>query len=178
MHSKFESYLMTDTFTHLFVGEENIDGENYSSRYDFNYNKQQLLVHYEGVENKNKTINKTIPLKKKLQDGMSIIFYARANCEKKSKEKLNVFYELQEGMLEINFSGKTDTIEALCLKKEVPTLYLNGNADFKAIAGFGGAYEGWFSTDKQHVPLAAIMEVFVGSVYLELEEYKNWHPDY
>ena len=109
---------------------------------------------------------------------MSIIFYARANCEKKSKENLNVFHELQEGLLEINFSGKTDTIDVLCLKKEVPALYLNGNANFSAIAGFGGEYEGWFSTDEQHIPLAARMKIFVGSVYIELEKYKNWHPDY
>ena len=128
------------------------------------------------TENKNQVIDKKFPLEKKLQDEMSIIFYARANCYKQKKELLNVFFAAKEESLDINFTGKIDTIGLAEFDNDIYAYYLNGNANFKAIAGFGGEYEGWFSTDEQHVPLAARMEVFVGSVYLELEEYKNWHP--
>ncbi len=177
MHSQFDSYLMQDTYSRLFLCEETIDGDDFNSTYNFDYDNKILKIHYEDIENNNVERDTTIALTKKLQDGMSIIFYARANCNKSKQETLDVVFETKEGLLDINFTGKMDTIYASSIQKEVPALYLNGEAHFNAIAGFGGAYEGWFSTDEQHVPLAARMEVFVGSVYLELEEYKNWHPN-
>jgi len=131
MHSQFDSYLTQDTFSRLFLGEETIDGDDFNSSYNFDYDNKILKIHYEGFETK-------------------------------------------EGLLDINFTGKTDTIYVSSIQKEVPALYLNGEAYFTAIAGFGGEFEGWFSTDEQHVPLTARMEVFVGSVYLELEEWENW----
>ena len=83
---------------------------------------------------------------------------------------------IKKDILDINFTGTIDTIEIATYDDKILAYYINGEANFKAIAGFGGEYEGWFSSDNQHVPLAAKMEVFVGSVYLELENWKNWQP--
>ena len=73
---------------------------------------------------------------------------------------------------------REDDIEVDFSDEKVPVLHLDGEAHFKAIAGFSGEYEGWFSTDEQHVPLAARMEVFIGSVYIELEEWENWFTNF
>jgi len=77
--------------------------------------------------------------------------------------------------------GKTNCVIQLkfkLMKKRIDLLYKTKNDDKIILIGFSGEYEGWFSTNKQHVPLAARMEVFVENVYLELEEYKNWHLIY
>jgi len=178
MHSTFNSYLLENSYPLLLICEEEIDNEEYHSRYEFDYENSEIIVHHEGIENPDKTIDKSLPLNKKLQDGMSIIYYARANCYREKSEHLVVFYAAQEGTLEIKFSSQTESIEVSFTDGNMSAYYINGEAHFKAIAGFGGNYEGWFSLDEQRVPLAARMEVFVGSVYLELEEYRNWHPDY
>jgi hypothetical protein len=175
MHSVFESFLMENAYPLLLICKEEIDGEEYNSQYMFDYDNQEIIVHYEGVENPETSIDTSLALKNKVQDGMSMIFYARQNCHRIERENKNVFYQAQEGILDINFTGKMDTIYASSIQKDVPALYLNGEAHFTAIAGFGGEFEGWFSIDEQRVPLAARMEVFVGSVYLELEEWKNWN---
>jgi hypothetical protein len=174
MHSFFESFLMENAYPLLLICEEEIDSEEYNSQYMFDYDNKEIIVHYEGVENPDNSIDTTLVLKDKVQDGMSMIFYARQNCHRIERENKNVFYQAQEGVLDINLTGKIDSIEVSFIDDKVPAFYLNGEAHFTAIAGFGGAYEGWFSTDEQHVPLVGRMEVFVGSVYLELEEWENW----
>ena len=147
MHSVFENYLLSDTFPRLSVFQEEIDDEEYNSRYAFDYDNNEINVHHEGVENPGVKLDKKIPLTNQLQDGMSLVFYARANCNQVKREQLSVFYAAQEGVLDINFTGSIDTIEVSFSDEEVPVLYLNGEAHFKAIAGFGGEYEGWFILD-------------------------------
>lgn len=176
MHSVFDSYLMGDTFPLLFICKEEIDGEEYNSEYRFDYKNKEIVVHYEGAENPDLKIDKRLPMEKQLQDGMSIIFYARANCYKNKKEQLHVIYEAQEGILNINFTGSKDSVSVLFSDDKIPAYYLNGEAHFKAIAGFSGEFEGWFSIDNRRVPLAARMKVFVGSVYIELEKWVKWTP--
>lgn len=174
MHSQYDSYLLENTFPLLLICKEEIDDVEYNSRYEFDYQKQEIKVHYEGVEEPYEKIDKVIPLNNQIQDGMSIIFYARTHSNQKEHKQLSVFYEAREGILDINFTGNRDSIEAAFSDDPIPALYLNGSAHFTAIAGFNGNYEGWFSLDPQHIPLMARMEVFVGSVYIELEECKTW----
>ncbi|KAA3609696.1 MAG: DUF3108 domain-containing protein [Calditrichaeota bacterium] len=172
MHSTFDGYLLNNTFPRRLVVQEEIDGMNYKSRYDFDYTNNIINSHYESIEDTSVNIDTGKVMDKKYQDGMSIIYYARANCHKNNQEQLNLFYEAKEGLLDINFTGQVDSIETDFSETKIPAFYLNGEAHFKAIAGFTGKYEGWFSNDKQRIPLAARMEVFLGSVYLELEKKK------
>ncbi|MCK5076326.1 MAG: DUF3108 domain-containing protein, partial [Calditrichia bacterium] len=105
---------------------------------------------------------------------MSLIYYARIHCYENIKDTLDVIYEGRPGKLEINFTGKKEFVSIESSSEKLPSHYINGRAFFKAIAGFGGKYEGWFSTDSSHVPLKAKMKVFIGSVELELESWKKW----
>lgn len=178
MHSEFDSYLTEDTYPRLLICKEEIDGDDYDSRYQFDYENKEIVIHHEGVENPDKKIDKRMPLEKQIQDGISIIFYARKNCTTSKKEKLFVIAEAKEGVLDINFTGKTKDIEISIAQNKAPAYYINGEAHFKSIAGFSGGYKGWFSLDERRVPLAAEMKVFIGSVYLELEDWKNWQPDF
>jgi len=55
--------------------------------------------------------------------------------------------------------------------------YLDGRLRFVGIAGIKEDFKGWFSTDGQKVPLKAYMKAFIGSVKIELEDWKNWNGD-
>ena len=173
MHSQFDSYLLDNAYPLLLICQETIDGVDYSSRYEFDYTTNTLGVHYEGVDNPGVQIERLIPFTEQLQDGMSMIFYARLNCHQQKKEQLTVFYEAREGKLDISFNGLSDSITISKAIDPNPTYYLDGKAHFKAIAGFRDDFEGWFSSDARRIPLAARMKVFIGSVYLELEECEN-----
>jgi len=44
--------------------------------------------------------------------------------------------------------------------------------------GLSGKFEGWFSDDDAHIPIKAKMNVYVGSVVIELVKWKrgSWNP--
>jgi hypothetical protein len=60
----------------------------------------------------------------------------------------------------------------------VKTYYLSGSADWKALYGLGGKFEGWFSADEARVPIFAKMNVYIGNIEIELKSWKrnNWFP--
>ena len=61
------------------------------------------------------------------------------------------------------------------MPKWMPT-YLDGTLPMKGIAGVTGPFKGWFAVDKQRLPLKANLEVWIGSVTVELEKWENWNP--
>ena len=128
MHSIFESFLMENTYPLLLICKEEIDDEEYKSQYMFDYDNQEIIVHYEGVENPETSIDPSLALINKVHDGMSMIFYARQNCHHIKRENKIVFYQAQEGVLDINFTGKIDSIEVSFIDDKVPAFYLNGEA--------------------------------------------------
>ena len=176
IHSVYESYINEDFYPHLFLAEEKIEGVTYWTEYRFNYADSVIYVKMTNTEDTTEVIVKQLPLDERLQDGMSLVFYARGNVHLQKKKKLTAFYEAQKGKLDINIRGKKRKIQIAAINSSLPAYELDGKAHFKAIAGFGGYYRGWFSTDNQRVPLKAEMKVFVGKVKIELEKWKNWDP--
>lgn len=171
MHSTFISKMTENNTLIMAKYRETIDDEVYNSIYEFDYDKKKVYVHYEGVENQRQPLDKEIPIiNNNLHDGISMVYYACRNCEEVKKEHIPVFDKAKESYLDINFTGKQDSIDIDYFPDKVAAYYINGNAKFKSTAGFSGDFEGWFSPDKQHVPLKAKMNVFIGSVQLELQK--------
>ena len=177
MHSVYDSYIGEDFYPHLFIANEKIDGVTYKTRYRFNYADSLIHIKMTDVKDTTHIIEKKLPLDEKVQDGMSMIFYARGNVQLKKTEKLTAFFEARKGKLDINFKGKNNKIKINSINSPVETYKVFGEANFKAIAGFGGKYSGWFATDKQRPPLKAMMKVFIGNVKIELEKWKRWNPE-
>ncbi|MCD4676180.1 MAG: DUF3108 domain-containing protein [Desulfobacula sp.] len=175
MHSVYDSYIGEDFYPHLFIADEKIDGVTYKTRYRFNYADSLIHIKMTDVKDTTHIIEKKLPLDEKVQDGMSMIFYARGNVHLKKTETLTAFFEARKGKLDINFKGKDKKIKINSINSPIETYKVFGEANFKAIAGFGGKYSGWFATDKQRPPLKAEMKVFIGNVTIELEEWKNWN---
>jgi hypothetical protein len=60
----------------------------------------------------------------------------------------------------------------------VDVVKFEGVAEFKGIFGLTGEFTGWFSNDDARVPIKANMEVIIGSVTIELMQWKRagWLP--
>lgn len=174
MHSVYESYIDENFYPHLFLADEKIDGKYYNTRYRFDYPNKIIDVTMTDLEDTSKIIIKKIPLDEKVQDGMSLIFYARGNVHLAKEETLTAFYEAKKGKIFIRFKGKGDNLKIDAIETSQKSYAVDGVANMKAIAGFGGKYEGWFATDPQAPPLKAKLKVFIGYVTVELESWKNW----
>jgi hypothetical protein len=161
----------------LYTFEEQDEDKKYTATYQFSYCDSVLIVNYRSENDSiHKPFTKNDKLPEKFYDGLSLVFFARANVSQTRFDTLTTFIHDNNGPVSINFSGKDEPLEIDALEQEIKALYLDGVIHVEGIAGVTGPYKGWFSTDAQHVPLRAEMDVFIGSVVLELESWKNWSP--
>jgi len=173
MHNVYESYIDDEIRVHLFYAEERIDGVLYDTEYRFNYVDRLIHVTMTDMKDTTKTIRKNVPFDVPIRDGTSMIFYARNNAHRNHKDTLYSIYEAEVDKVVLNFTGKNEEI-TLINNEKIPSHYVDGELLIKGIAGVTGPYSGWFSTDSQRVPLKAYLKVFIGSVKVELESWKNW----
>ena len=61
---------------------------------------------------------------------------------------------------------------------DIACVRLDGETEFRGIFGLTGYFEGWFSDDESAVPIVAKMQVIIGSIKLELKQWKKkgWMP--
>jgi hypothetical protein len=173
MHNVYESYIDDDIRVHLFYAEERIDGVLYDTEYRFNYQDSLIHVTMTDMDDTTKTIRKDVPFDVTIRDGTSMIFYARKNAHWNHADTLYSIYEAEIDKVLLNFTGKKEEI-TLVNDEKISSHYVDGRLLIKGIAGVTGPYRGWFSTDPQRVPLKAYLKVFIGSVKVELESWKNW----
>lgn len=78
----------------------------------------------------------------------------------------------------INFRNKVEKINNKFIGYDVETIYFDGQALWEGIYGLKGNFEGWFSNDEAAVPILAKMNVYIGTVNLELKSWKRkgWTP--
>ena len=176
MHNVYDSYVDKQFRLRLFSALEIIDGIKYDATYKFDYNKKIIHVNMTSMKDPSKTIIEDLPLEENVLDGATMIYYARAHVHTSETDTLTSFFEAKKGKVFINFQGENDVVEIDALEQPLKTYYLDGVVQMKGIAGLTGPYKGWFSQDAQRPPLKAQLKVFVGSVNIELEEWKNWSP--
>lgn len=173
----FDSYIDEAMYSHRLESWEKEGDHILHTIYDMNY-KDSTIYMKMTREFKDDTIavlDSTTKLIANTQDGLSLLFFARANVRKKISEDVMVFSYNVYRKTFINFTGGLKEVKAR--GKKVPGYYLDGKMKFVGIAGLKEGFKGWFSAEPQHVPLHAKMKVIVGSVRLNLEEWKNWPAD-
>jgi hypothetical protein len=120
-------------------------------------------------------LDSTAALDGVVQDGFSLLYYARANVDKRDTTEVTVFTFNAFNQTAINFTGMLSEVKAK--DKKVYGYYLDGKMKFVGIAGIKEDFKGWFSQDTQRVPLKAKMKAFIGSVNVYIDEWKNWDGD-
>lgn len=121
---------------------------------------------------------KVYKIKKAWNDGISLFFLARKFLDSKYNIRVPTFMGVDTASTKLNFTDKTEFIEIDAYKKPIKTKYFFGEALWKGPYGLEGKFEGWFSDDEAHVPIYAKVELIVGNVIIELEEWEreNWTP--
>lgn len=123
-------------------------------------------------------LDSTANTDKRMQDGLSILYYARMNFGELRTVSIPCFVNEKEEATLINFFNESEPISIDAVDYEVDCLKLDGKTDFISVYGLTGNFEGWFSNDSFSVPIRAKMNVIIGSVNLELIKWneKLWNP--
>jgi uncharacterized protein DUF3108 len=112
------------------------------------------------------------------QDGLSLLFYARAHVQEAFKDTVPVLMYKSKASAFIDFCTEREEMEIDKVKYPIRTVKLEGESNFTGIFGLTGDFEGWFSDDYACIPIYAKMHVLIGSVRLELIKWKKkgWKP--
>jgi hypothetical protein len=177
LDATFESWIdKSANFSHLFTSNiKKKDGWHFQ-KLDFNYVTNQFqFTHW---LNKKQLESKQISTANKWNDGSSLFFVARKNLRNKKRIIVPTIIDADTCFTTINYSGKKETIETDAINYPVRTVYFNGKADWEGLYGLSGKFEGWFSDDEAAIPILAKMNVYIGSVNIELKKWKraNWSP--
>jgi hypothetical protein len=177
LHAVFESIIDTAIFSRWFLGKSK-DGDTWDfGRYSYDYQKN--FVYMESGR-KDTLIQKrdTLKIDGSTQDGLSLFFYARDELYSGRKQNIPAIVKEKKVNTFIDFYNKRKSVELDFVEYPVDVIGFEGTMDFIGIFGLTGDFEGWFSNDEARVPIVAKMKVILGSVTIELMEWKRagWVP--
>ena len=176
--SVYDSYVTDSLKVMRFISDEKVDGKLYNARYDFDYDKEKIYLSLLSKENNEARQDKVIDLKPKLYDGISLIYFARKNSLYIKPDTVSTFIEDKSGNVMFNFLDEKHMTQIDAAKSDIQTVYFDGQLDVTGIAGVTGPFKAWFSDDSYRVPILAHLDVFIGSVKISLEKWKDWTPPY
>lgn len=179
LSATFNSWMSTNlTHSVKFEGTNKFGNDNpwVFQRLLMEYDKDNLI--FERWIDKELSDKENIEIHSKINDGSSLYFFARQFADSKKRVKIPTVIDKEVEYTYINFWGKVEDVEIDAVDYPVETLYFDGKADWKGIYGLNGEFEGWFSNDEASVPILAKMNVYVGSVVIELTKWKRagWNP--
>ncbi|MBN9400538.1 MAG: DUF3108 domain-containing protein ['Candidatus Kapabacteria' thiocyanatum] len=177
LHSIYESWVDTTvTFSYKFNANTQVDDKWEFDQYLFDYTNKLLTM--EKYRDKQKVSSKTAEIKKRFNDGSSLLFAARSMLYSKKSYRMPTVIMEDTVSTVINFQGKQEAVDIDAASYPVRTVYFNGDANWTGIYGLTGRFEGWFSDDEARIPIKAKMKVYVGSVTIELQSWKrgSWQP--
>ncbi len=178
LHAFFDSWFDKSlSYTYQFIGNSKADATNWDYQ-KINADYPNKKVYIEEWKYKEQTMNKLVDFDKKLNDGCSLFFFARQFTDYGKTIKVPTAINNKLESTTLNLSGKRESTEISAIKYPVKTIYFDGKADWEAIYGLTGKFKGWFSDDEARVPIKAEMNVYVGSVKLELIKWtrEGWTP--
>lgn len=178
LHAIYESWMEQDArYSYKFNANTMGDDDKwYFDEYLFDYDKK--LVTMEKYYDKKKIQTKSYSIKRKYNDGSSLLFAARSFLFSKKSYALPTVIMDDTVSTVINFTGAKEEVEIDAVEYPVKTVSFIGNANWTGIYGLTGKFRGWFSDDEARVPIKAEMSVYVGSVTIELQSWKRgtWQP--
>ncbi len=174
MHSVFDCFLDNQFRPIRYKITDVYDDENHNADYYFNYPDSFFTIDFDFEREDEKLSHLKLPLKQDIYEGLSLIYYSRSKIHEKKSEKVMIFWEDYLGFVSINYKGESDSLKIDALEEKLPTYFVDGVIHVKGIAGLSGPFKSWFARDRQRPPLKAYLEVFVGSVVVELEKWEKW----
>jgi len=176
LHQIYESYIDSSLFPLKFFakifGDDTVFVE-----YKF-INDSKVSMKKGKYGSPNLTIDSTTHVEYRMQDGLSILYFARMNFGESRTVTVPCFVNEKEETALINYFNESESVVIDAVDYEIDCLRLDGSTDFVSVYGLTGHFEGWFSNDSFSVPIRARMNVIIGSVNLELIKWneKLWNP--
>jgi hypothetical protein len=171
---------LTDGMTLYFHGTEEIDGRNADVTYVYDETKKNSVYTVRKLSTKELIKCDTIKISRPYLIGTSLVEYARIIADSGLVKNVptlikGIFYPTI-----INYCGPIEEIDIDAWDSSISAFRYEGNAEWggNAVAGLSGEYTGWLSNDNARVVLRAEMNIFLGSIDAELQQwYKpGWTP--
>jgi len=176
LHQIYESYIDSTLFPLKFFAKIFRDDTVFV---EYNFTEVSKVEMKKGKYGSSKLlIDSTATTNNRLQDGLSILFFARMNIGEHRTDSVRCFVNEKEEITVLNFFTEREPVSIDAVEYEVDCVRLNGKTDFVSVYGLTGDFEGWFSNDSFSVPIRATMNVIIGSINLELIKWneKLWNP--
>ncbi len=177
LHTIYESWFdQSVSFSYKFNGHTKENDYWLFDQLFFDYDKGE--IGFEKWKKTQKYYGNVVKNNKKMNDGLSVFFFARQFAKTKQYIKIPTLIDRDISATYINFLNKKENVEIDAVNYPVRTVYFNGKSDWQGVYGLNGTFEGWFSDDEASIPIKAKMTVYVGSVKLELVKWKrgSWAP--
>lgn len=177
LHQIYETKFDGKQISRFFKGTILSDDTTYT-KYYFNRSSKQIHI-VKGRERTNTTwTDSTTVYDRDYQDGLSLFYFARMRTGQKKTVNVPTFINEKYEKTYINFYPEVEDIEIDAVDYDIACVRLDGETEFRGIFGLTGYFEGWFSNDEHAVPILAKMQVIIGSITLELKDWKKkgWMP--
>ncbi len=177
LHAVFESFIDHAMYSRRFMGKIKQDGTWDFSRYRFESDRNRIIVEM-GRQDTVISQRETVAVSGPCQDGLSLFFLARDGLFGTSTVHAPTMIKEKRSNTTIDFTGKRTSVEIDAFDYPIDVVEFDGSMDFVGVFGLTGDFEGWFSSDQARVPIKAKMKVLIGSVTVELMDYKRpgWVP--
>lgn len=177
LHQIMETHVNKNLYANHFKYYEKEENKTKYTEYHINYDINTINVK-KGYVKGELLVDTTYKIKGKIQDGLSLYYFARANSGTNASKTLDCFIIEKFGTANIIFTQKKAYIELENSNKKVKCNYLYGKANFIGIFGLTGDFSGYFSDDEYGLPIEASLKVILGSVQVKLKKYdeKFWSP--
>lgn len=177
LHVTTETIMDSGWYSEFFLGKTRDEDIWRTVRYSY-ANERHLLFAERGIVSSRdsgqfsvKTID-TLRIEPPTQDGLSLLYFARANLRSGQRIVVPTAIESSLGRTIFDFPGKRSDTEIDAVDYPIDVIEFSGIAEFEGIMGLTGEFEGWVSNDDARVPISANVKVLLGSVNVELIE---WH---
>lgn len=181
LHIRFISEIDQEMFSYSWFADDSTKDEIISRFFSFEYDSNRVIVErarrkFDGPKNVEKV--DTFAVTDKLQDGLSLFFYAREHVRQKREMVVPTFIDNKQVNTMINFMNKREEEEVAAVEYPIDVVYFDGRMDYEGVFGLTGYFEGWFSNDAARVPIIAKMKVILGSVKIQLRKWNRngWQP--
>ncbi len=177
LHQIYQTKFDSKQISHYFKGTI-LSKDTTFTEYYFNKGKGNIHI-IKGRKRTNEIwTDTTIAFEHDYQDGLSLFYYARMRTGQNKKVSVPVFINEKAEKTYINFYNEVEDKDIDAVDYDIACVRLDGETEFRGIFGLTGYFEGWFSNDEYAVPIIAKMQVIIGSITLELKEWKKkgWMP--
>ena len=181
LHIRFYSEMDSEVFSYTWIGDDSSKREVRYRRITFEYDSNRVLF-----DRGKKLLTglrepeyiDTVKVVEKCQDGFSLFFLARKHVRQKKQINIPTFIENKQVNTFINFINKRTDADIDAVDYPVEVLEFDGKADYVGVFGLTGGFSGWFSNDEARIPIIARMNVILGSIKVELINWKRegWRP--